>query len=161
MTKDELISNLKNYKENIASLKLKRRALTKKEKKLKTLQSQTAETSITSSTGVNNDIRSKNKVGNKVESAVVNKITEIEKLKNEISDLKREIFILKENTEDIKIRLEALSLKEYKFIEAYYFQGKTYEEIGNILYFELYKQTRSEESVKKTLYTAIEKMMHL
>lgn len=161
MTKDELIFNLKNYKENIASLKLKKRALKKREKRLKVLQSQVPETSLGSATGINNDIRSKNKVGNKVESAVVGKLTEIDELKEDITKLKKDIFILTEHTEDVRIRLEALSFKEYKFIEAYYFQGRTYDEIGNILYLELYKQTRSEDTIKKTLHNAITKMIKL
>lgn len=161
MTKDELICNLKNHKENLASLKLKRKSLKKKEKKLKILQSETRETNITSSTGVNNDIKSQNKIGNKVEIAVINKLTEIEELKKEISDLKKDIFILTEYTEDTKIRLEALNFKEYKFVEAYFFQGRIYEEIGNILYFELFKQTRSEDSVKRTIDNAIKKMIKL
>lgn len=161
MTKDELIEDLKKYKENIASLKLKKKSLRKKEKKLKTLQKQIPETSLGSATGINNDIRSKNKVGNKVESAVVNKLTEIEELKEDIIKLKENIFILKERTEDVRIRLEALSIKEYKFVEAYYFQGRTYEEIGNILYFELYKQTRDKDTIRNIVERAIQKMMKL
>ncbi len=158
MTKDELVCNLKNYKKNISSKKLKERKFNKLLLKLHRLKNEIPEAPVSSAPGINNDIRSKNKISNKVENAVVTKITEIEELEDEILDLRADIQKLDDNIEDVRIRLDALNFKESKFIEEYYFNGRSYKEIGNIVYFDLYKQTRSEKTIKKEIENIVEKM---
>lgn len=158
MTKDEMIYNLKNYKKNISSKELKERKFNKRLLKLHKLKNEMPEAPISSAPGINNDIRSKNKISNKVENAVVNKITEIEELEDEVFVLRQDIQELDDNIEDVRIRLKALNYRENKFIEEYYFNGRTFKEIGNIVYFDLYKQTRSERTIKKEIETIVEKM---
>lgn len=158
MTKDELENNLKNYKKNISSKELKERRLNKLSSQLDKLKNKTPEAPVSSAPGINNDIRSKNKVSKKVENAVVNKITEVEEVENEIFDLKIEIQELDDNVEDVRIRLKALNYRENKFIEERYFNGRSFKEIGNIVYFDLYKQTRSERTIKKEIESIVEKM---
>ncbi len=161
MTKDELICRLKNHKKNISSKELKERRLNKLIFQLDKLKNAAPEAPISSAPGINNDIRSKNKISNKVENAVVNKLTEIEELKNEIFDLKMEIQKLDDNIEDVRIRLNALNYKERKFIEEYYFNGRTFEEIGNKVYYELYNQTRDSKTIKTIIRNARNKMLKL
>lgn len=158
MTKDELDSNLKNYKKNISSKELKERRLNKLSNQLEKLKNKAPEAPVSSAPGINNDIRSKNKVSKKVENAVINKITEVEEVENEIFELKIEIQELDDNVEDVRIRLKALNYRENKFIEEHYFNGRSFKEIGNIVYFDLYKQTRSERTIKKEIESIVEKM---
>ena len=54
-----------------------------------------------------------------------------------------------------------LITKSVDFIEEYYFNGRTYEEIGNKVYYELYNQTRNSQAIKRTIKTAINKMLKL
>ena len=115
MTKDKLIDNLKNYKKNIASLELKNRELNRLLTRLEKIKKATPEITITSAIGINSDIRSKNKVGNKVENAVVDRATKFEELEAEIKSLKAEIEETHNNIEDVRIRLNALNYKERRF----------------------------------------------
>lgn len=161
MTKEEMNHNLKNFKKNISSLEIKKRKKDKLSNELIKLRLEHTETPISLAPGINNDIRSKNKVSNKVENAVVNKISKIEELEDEIYYLKLKILELEDNTEDVRIRLKSLNFKESKFIEEYYFNGRTYEEIGNIVYFDLFKQTRSGKTIKKEIENIVEKLAEI
>ena len=73
-------------------------------------------------------------------------------------EIENEIKELNTKLEEVDIRLEGLRKKEREILIAYYIEGNSYEEIGNITYYKLYNQTRSEEAVKKIIQRAIEKI---
>ena len=58
-------------------------------------------------------------------------------------------------------RIEALKYRERKLLEAYYIEGRTYEDIGNNVYFTLFSQTRDKDTIKRIVDRAIKKMMKL
>ena len=164
MNREEMIELLKKHKEREASLKLKYKERGDLLIKKHNIEKHTEiETKITSSMEINADIRSKNKKSDKVGEAVINSIqkseAKIKEIENKIEEI--EIEMLESLIQEVKIRLEALSSKERELLTAYYIDAKTYDEIGNILYFELYKQTRSGESIKKIVEKALEKMIKL
>ena len=161
-----MIELLKKHKEREASLKLKYKERGDLLIKKHNIEKHTEiETKITSSMEINADIRSKNKKSDKVGEAVINSIqkseAKIKEIENKIEEIEQEIEMLESLIQEVKIRLEALSSKERELLTAYYIDAKTYDEIGNILYFELYKQTRSGESIKKIVEKALEKMIKL
>lgn len=164
MTKENLIIDLKKYKENIAKLKLRRREKAKYEKRIK-LYNRTIETSLTGNLGLNCDIHSKNQISNKVEKAVLNAIgkeeEEIENAKKRIKELEAEIEELEDKVTETSIRLSALKYKEKEILFAYYVEERTYEEIGNKLYFKLFNQTRDKDTIKKIIEKATKKMINL
>lgn len=164
MTKENLIIDLRNYKENIAKLKLRRREKAKYEKRIR-LHDKTIETSITGSLGMNCDIHSKNQISNKVEKAVLNAISkedeEIENAKKRIKELEAEIEELEDKVTETSIRLSALKYKEKEILFAYYVEGRSYEDIGNNLHFRLFNQTRDSEAIKKIVEKATSKMLKL
>lgn len=163
MTKENLIIDLKNYKENIAKLKLKRREKKQCEKRIK--QYKTVETGTTGITGLNCDIHSKNQISNKVEKAVIETIElnqkEIKEAKERIKKLIPEIEELEDKVTETSIRLSALKYKEKEILFAYYVEERTYEEIGNKLYFQLFNQTRDKDTIKKIIDKATKKMANL
>lgn len=159
MEKEELIQLLKNYKENKARLNIKLKDL--KSARIKLKYCEDAETSITSLTGVNQDIQSKNKISNKVLNKVIKNAEEREKIEEKITKLEDEVKILRSEVDEVDDRLMALKYKEEKLVRAYYIDGRTYEDIGNNLYFELFSQTRSGKQIKRTIEIAIEKMVKL
>ena len=163
MTKENLIIDLKNYKENIAKLKLRRREKKQCEKRIK--QYKTAETSITGIVGMNCDIHSKNQINNKIEKAVLETIEinekEIKDAEERIKELITEIEELEDKVTETNIRLSALKYKEKEILFAFYVEGRSYEDIGNNLHFRLFNQTRDSEAIKKIVEKATNKMIKL
>lgn len=163
MTKEKLIELLKTYKENVAKLKLRKREKKQCEKRLK--QYKRLESSITGSMGLNQDIHSRNKISNKTERTAIDTIelneTEKKEAEKRIKELETQIEILEERVAQISIRLSALKYKEKEILYAYYIEARTYEDIGNNLYFKLFNQTRDKDTIKDIVENATRKMINL
>ncbi len=159
MEKEEFIKLLKEYKENKAKLNIKLKELKNARIKLKNFDD--PYTSVTSSFGINQDIQSKNNISNKVLNKVVKNDDEIEKTKKKIEKLEKEVKELRIKVESVEDRLIALKYREKELLCAYYIDGRTYEDIGNNLYFRLFSQTRSEKQIKRIVEIATEKMLKL
>ena len=116
---------------------------------------------MTSSYGDNQDIHSKNQISDKVSRKVEeNDIKRIE-LKNKIDELEEEVRELREKVDTVEDRLEGLKFKEREILTAYYVEGRTAEDIGNRLYFQLFSQTRSGRHIQRIIEKATEKMVKL
>lgn len=159
MNKDELIELLKSYKENKAKLNIKLKELKTKRLQLKSYEE--IETSLTTGYGINQDIHSKNQISNKV----LNKVEQNDKrkleVKEEINTLEEKVRELRQRVEAVEDRLEGLKYKEKQLLVAYYVDGRSYEEIGNQLYWQLFNQTRNWETIKKIIEKAMQKMINL
>ena len=111
--------------------------------------------------GINQDIHSKNKISDKVSKKVEENDTKRLELQKKIEDLEKEVRKLRGRVEAVDDRLEGLYPKERILLTAYYIENRTYEEIGNKTYFELYNQTRSWETIKKIIEKATNKMIKI
>lgn len=158
MNKEELIQLLKDYKENKAKLNIKLKDLKNARIALNKLD---ADTSMTSAYGENQDIHSKNKTSDKVLRKIEENDTKRLKLREEIKELEKEVRKLREKVEAVDDRLEGLKYKERELLYAYHIEGRSYDEIGNQLYFRLFNQTRSWETIKKIIEKATNKMINL
>lgn len=156
MNKEELIQLLKDYKENKAKLNIKLKELKNARIALNKLD---VDTSMTSSYGENQDIHSKNKISNKVLSKIEENDTKRLELQKEIENLEKEVRTLREKVEAVDDRLEGLKYKERELLYAYYVEGRTAEEIGNKLYFQLFNQTRSDRHIQRIIVKATSKML--
>ena len=158
MNKEEFIILLKDYKENKAKLNIKL-------KELKTarinLKINDFETSTTSSFGINQDIHSKNKTSNKVLEKIEKNDERREEAKQKIADLEAEVRELREKVDVVKDRLDGLKYKEREILIAYYIDGRTSDDIGNNLYFQLFNQTRSNRHIQRIIEKATDKMLNL
>lgn len=158
MIREELIKLLKEYKENKARLNIKLKELKTVRIKLKYIDS---DTNMISSYGDNQDIHSKNQISDKVSKKVEeNDVKRIE-LEKEIENLEEDVRELREKVEAVEDRLEGLKYKEKQLLIAYYIDGRSYDEIGNRLYFQLFNQTRNWETIKKIIEKATSKMINL
>ena len=158
MTKEQLILLLKKYKENKAKLKLK---LKEKEKLIRKIE-QLKEISIsTVRTEINNDIHSKNSISDKVGNNAVDNIDKENEYREELDVIEAGIIELNESIEEIDIRLDALKYKEKQILIAYYIDGCTYEDIGNRVYWQLFKQTRSERHIRRVIERCTDKIISL
>lgn len=68
---------------------------------------------------------------------------------------------MREKVDLIDDRLECLKYKEKELLIAYYVDGRSYDDIGNNLYFKLFNQTRNWETIKKIIERALDKMLNL
>lgn len=159
MTKSELVELLKCYKENKAKLNIRLKELKLARIKLKSLEE--VDVSLSVSYGLNQDIHSKNNISDKVGKQVEqNDIKRIE-LEEEVKDLQEEVRKLREKVESVDDRLIGLKYKEREILTAYYVEGRTAEEIGNNLYFQLFNQTRSDRHIQRIIEKATNKMLNL
>lgn len=159
MIREDLIILLKEYKENKAKLNIRLKEL--KMYKLQLKGYEEIDISVTPSYGQNSDIHSKNKVSNKVLDSVEKNETKKEQLNENISKLEEIVKELTDKVEAVEDRLEGLKFKEREILIAYYIEGRTAEDIGNKLYFELFNQTRSDRHIQRIIERATEKMINL
>lgn len=159
MSKDELITLLKEYKENKAKLNIRLKELKTARIKLKNYNS--TYTNMTSSFGINQDIHSKNQISNKVLNRIEKNETKKEELQEEIENLEAEVRDLREKVDAVNDRLEGLKYREKEMLCAYYIDGRTYQDIGNNLYFKLFNQTRDGDTIKDIVEKAVKKMLNL
>ncbi len=159
MTKEELIELLKDFKENKAKLNIKLKELKLARIKLKACDD--IETSMTSAYGENQDIHSKNKVGNKVLDSIEKNETKKEQLKEEIEELEKEVRQLRDKIETVEDRLEGLKYKEREILVAYYIDGRTAENISRTLYYEMCQRNCTPRYIQKIIEKATNKMLNI
>lgn len=159
MNKEELITLLKQYKENKAKLNIKLKELKTERIKLKYVND--TETTMTATYGTNQDIHSKNQISDKVSRRIEendNKRLEIEK---RIETLEEEVRKLREKVESVDDRLIGLKYKERELLTAYYIDGRTAQNIGDKLYFQMYNRTCSARYIQKIIDKATRKMINI
>ena len=159
MTKEELIELLKEYKQNKARLNVKLKELKTARIKLKACND--IETNTTSTYGENQDIHSKNKISDKVLSKVEQNDTKRLEIKAEIESLEEIVRQLRDKVEAVEDRLIGLKYKEREILTAYYIDGRTAQNIGDKLYFQMYNRTCSARYVQKIIDKATKRMINI
>ena len=159
MTKEELIELLKEYKQNKARLNVKLKELKTARIKLKACHD--IDTNTTSTYGENQDIHSKNKINDKVLSKVEQNDTKRLELKAEIESLEEIVRQLRDKVEAVEDRLIGLKYKEREILTAYYIDGRTAQNIGDKLYFQMYNRTCSARYVQKIIDKATKRMINI
>ena len=158
MKKEQLILLLKQYKENNAKLKLR---LREKEILLRKLEHLKEVDVSSSTTELNGDIHSKNKIGDRTGNNAIDNLETEAEIREKIKDKEEEIVELTMMVEEVNIRLEALKYREKEILVAYYIDGCTYEDIGNRVYHKLFGQTRSVRNIQDIVEAATNKMLKL
>ena len=159
MIKDDLIMLFKNYNENKSKLELRKREKRMIEARLNAEED--IETSISSATGINSDIRSKNIISDKVGNAVIKSMSKREEDEKRLKELNQEIIKLQDKVEEIEIRLRGLKYKEREILIAYYAEGRTAEDIAYNLYFRLFNRTCSKRYIEKIIQKSTEKIIKM
>lgn len=161
MTKENIIHILKSYRENKAKLKLKKKEWEKLETVWIDNRHAELEKGLTSSYGINSEIKSNNTISNKVESSIIESEMRREEALIKQEEIEKEIKELKNKVEEAEIMLNSLYYKEREIITAYYIDNREAEEIGRNLYWELYNRTCSAENIYRIVKRAIKKMIKL
>lgn len=136
-----LIKLLKNYKENKATLNIR----------LKELKNLVVDTSIS---GINYDtegIHSKNTISDKTGNSIIKTDDKRIKLEEDIKKLRKDV-------EAVDDRLEILTYKEKQLLIARYIEECSYADIGNRVYYQIYSETRSEDTIQRMINRALKKV---
>ena len=102
-----------------------------------------------------------NAISNTIEDCLERKEERIKELEEKKIKLEAENIIIKSRIDDVEIFLKALKFKEKTIIVEHYIEGNSYEDIGNRVYWNLFKQTRDGQTIKRIADRAIEKMLKL
>lgn len=102
-----------------------------------------------------------NAISNTIEDCVESKDEKVKALEKEKTELEAENIILKSRIEDVEILLKALKFKERTIIVEHYIEGNSYEDIGNRVYWNLFKQTRSGNAMQKIAEKALNKILKI
>lgn len=159
MTKENLILLFRSYNENKSKLELRQREKRMIEKRL--AGEREIETSITNSYGLNNDIRSKNSISDKVGNAVLREETKIEEDKVRIKVLENTISELQDKVDEVEIRLRGLKYKERVIIQLNLIEGRTYNDIAYNVCYDKFGRTYSERNLQEIEKDAINKMLKM
>lgn len=159
MNREELIQLFDKNKEDISKYEKNKKRIKEIDRIVDKLKEKN-ETKITSS--YNEIPKGKtNVISNTIEDCIEKKEEKIRELEEERTELEAENIILKSRIEDVEILLKALKFKERTIIVEHYIEGNSYEDIGNRVYWNLFKQTRSGNAMQKIAEKALNKILKI
>lgn len=150
-----LIKLLKNYKENKTKLTIKLKELKNLRIALKHIEPET------NLRGINYDsegIHSINTISDRTGNSVTKVDSKRIKLEEDIVKLEEEIRRLRRDVETVDDRLEILTYKEKQLLIARYIEECSYADIGNRVYYQIYSETRSEDTIQRMINRALKKV---
>lgn len=159
MKREQLIELFDKNKEDLSKYEKNKKTIREINKMIDKLKKNT-DTKITTtykeiSSGATNSI------SNTIQDCVEKKEERIKELEEEKAQLEAENVAIKSRTDDVEIFLKALKFKEKTIIVEHYIEGNSYEDIGNRVFWNIFKQTRNGDTIKKVADRAIEKMIKL
>lgn len=159
MKREQLIELFDKNKEDLSKYEKNKKTIREINKMIDKLKKNT-DTKITTtykeiSSGATNSI------SNTIQDCVEKKEERIKELEEEKAQLEAENVAIKSRIDDVEIFLKALKFKEKTIIVEHYIEGNSYEDIGNRVYWNLFKQTRDSQTIKRIADKAIEKMIKL
>lgn len=159
MKREQLIELFDKNKEDLSKYEKNKKTIREINKMIDKLKKNT-DTKITTtykeiSSGITNSI------SNTIQDCIEKKEERIKELEEEKAQLEAENTTIKSRIDDVEIFLKALKFKEKTIIVEHYIEGNSYEDIGNRVYWNLFKQTRDSQTIKRIADKAIEKMIKL
>lgn len=159
MKREQLIELFDKNKEDLSKYEKNKKTIREINKMIDKLKKNT-DTKITTtykeiSTGATNSI------SNTIQDCVEKKEERIKELEEEKAQLEAENVAIKSRIDDVEIFLKALKFKEKTIIVEHYIEGNSYEDIGNRVFWNIFKQTRNGDTIKKVADRAMEKMIKL
>ena len=159
LNREDLINLFDKNKEDVSKHEKNRKRIREINNTIERIKKNTD--TKTTTTFKENSTGRTNRISNTIEDCIERKEEKIKELEEEKAKLEAENIIIKSRIEDVEILLKALKFKEKTIIVEHYIEGNSYEDIGNRVYWNLFKQTRGGEAIKKIADRAIEKMLKI
>lgn len=149
-----VIEKMKRYNRNCSILKELKR-------KLSDIEQQLYEDDLNITTKYDVNIKSKNKVGDKVAKTVINKEKQEAELKQQINDIKLKIAEKEREKDFVDGFLDALKKSDRAIIVAVYVDGLPINQVITEVYFKMYNRTCEPKTINARLGKPIDDLIRL
>lgn len=149
-----VIEKMKRYNRNCSILKELKR-------KLSDIEQQLYEDDLNITTKYDVNIKSKNKVGDKVAKTVINKEKQEAELKQQINDIKLKIAEKEREKDFVDGFLDALKKSDRAIIVAVYVDGLPINQVITEVYFKMYNRTCEPKTINTRLGKPIDDLIRL
>ena len=149
-----VIEKMKRYNRNCSILKELKR-------KLYDIEQQLYEDDLNITTKYDVNIKSKNKVGDKVAKTVINKEKQEAELKQQINDIKLKIAEKEREKDFVDGFLDALKKSDREIIVAVYVDGLPINQVITEVYFKMYNRTCEPKTINTRLGKPIDDLIRL
>ena len=149
-----VIEKMKRYNRNCSILKELKR-------KLYDIEQQLYEDDLNITTKYDVNIKSKNKVGDKVAKTVINKEKQEAELKQQINELKLKIAEKEREKDFVDGFLDALKKSDRAIIVAVYVDGLPINQVITEVYFKMYNRTCEPKTINTRLGKPIDDLIRL
>ena len=149
-----VIEKMKRYNRNCSILKELKR-------KLSDIEQQLYEEDLNITTKYDVNIKSKNKVGDKVAKTVINKEKQEAELKQQINDIKLKIAEKEREKDFVDGFLDALKKSDRAIIVAVYVDGLPINQVITEVYFKMYNRTCEPKTINTRLGKPIDDLIRL
>ena len=159
MTKEDLIKKFNEHNKDLAKYEKNKKRIRQIKREIEIINKKYS-SRLTASYKETN--RSNNNFArSNIEKEYERKEEEINKLQEERETIEAENIIIYEKIQDVEIAIKCLSFKERVVIKEHYIEKNSFEDIGNRVFWQLYKQTRSGDRVARIAKSALEKMVEI
>lgn len=149
-----VIEKMKRYNRNCSILKELKR-------KLSDIEQQLYEDDLNITAKYDVNIKSKNKVGDKVAKTVINKEKQEAELKQQINDIKLKIAEKEREKDFVDGFLDALKKSDRAIIVAVYVDGLPINQVITEVYFKMYNRTCEPKTINTRLGKPIDDLIRL
>jgi len=149
-----VIEKMKRYNRNCSILKELKR-------KLSDIEQQLYEDDLNITTKYDVNIKSKNKVGDKVAKTVINKEKQEAELKQQINEIKLKIAEKEREKDFVDGFLDALKKSDRAIIVAVYVDGLPINQVITEVYFKMYNRTCEPKTINTRLGKPIDDLIRL
>ena len=149
-----VIEKMKRYNRNCSILKELKR-------KLSDIEQQLYEDDLNITTKYDVNIKSKNKVGDKVAKTVIDKEKQEAELKQQINDIKLKIAEKEREKDFVDGFLDALKKSDRAIIVAVYVDGLPINQVITEVYFKMYNRTCEPKTINARLGKPIDDLIRL
>lgn len=155
MAKENIIKILEDNKEEVARYERNKNRIKEIEKIIKKIEKSNI---IKITPGYTLTSGNTNSISKKVENSVEIKEKKIEEYEEEKKELEEENEKLLENVKKVNILLKCLKFKEKIVVKEHFIEGNSYKDIGERIFGDIFKETRSEDVIKDIAKKALNKM---
>lgn len=156
LERKEVIEKMKRYNLNCSIIKELKKTINDLEK-----EKNDYNIKVTSSYGVNNDIRSKNKISDKVSNSIILKEKENEFINEKLKTLYTKLYRKEKEKEFVEGFINALKKSDREIIVAVYIEGIPINQVIKEVYFKMYDRTCEPKTINARLGKPIDDLIKI
>lgn len=156
LERKEVIEKMKRYNLNCSIIKELKKTINDLEK-----EKSNYNIKVTSAYGVNNDIKSKNKISDKVSNSIILKEKENEFINEKLKTLYTKLYKKEKEKEFVEGFINALKKSDREIIVAVYIEGVPINQVIKEVYFKMYDRTCEPKTINARLGKPIDDLIKI